>query len=285
MITRIIYYILILPISYLPYPLIYLISDFIYFLMFKVIKYRKRVVLNNLINSFPKKNKQELDIIMRHFYRHLCDIIMESIKGFTISEKQLKSRLIIKNPELSNFYAEKGQSIIFIGGHYNNWEIYAQAICMYSNHNCIGIYKPLSNKFLNKKIYYSRSRFGTNLVSIRHAKKSFIENEKAKAILFGSDQNPSNPKRAHWVEFLNQDTAFLFGAEKYAKEYDFPVIYVSIKKLKRGYYEAEYSVITDSPNKEEHGKITKDFTSKLEQDIVNKPQYWLWSHKRWKHKK
>ena len=120
---------------------------------------------------------------------------------------------------------------------------------------------------------------------MKQAKKSFTENEKAKAIVFGSDQNPSNPNRAHWVQFLNQDTAFLFGAEKYAKEYDFPVIYVSIRKLKRGYYEAEYSLITDSPNKEEHGKIIEDFAIKLEQDIVNKPQYWLWSHKRWKHKK
>jgi len=285
MITRVIYYILILPISYLPYPILYLISDFLYFLMFKVIRYRKRVVFTNLINSFPKKNKQELDIIMSNFYRHLCDIIMESIKGFTISEKQLRSRLVIKNPEFSNFYAEKGQSIIFIGGHYNNWEICAQAFSMYSNHNCVGIYKPLSNKFLNKKIYSSRTRFGTNLVSMRQAKKSFTQNDEAKAIVFGSDQNPSNPKSAFWLRFLNQDTAVLFGAEKYAKEYDFPVIYVSIRKLNRGYYEAEYSLITDSPTKEEYGKITKDFTRKLEQDIIKKPQYWLWSHKRWKHKK
>lgn len=285
MITRAIYYILILPISLLPYPILYLISDFTYLLIYKIIGYRKKVVLTNLTNSFPKKNKQELDSIMSDFYRHLCDIIMESLKGFTISEKQLKSRLVIKNPELSNSFAEKGQSIIFVGGHYNNWEICAQAFSMYSKHNCIGIYKPLSNKFLNKKIYSSRTKYGTSLVSMKQAKKSFIKSDKAKAIVFGSDQNPANPKRAYWLRFLNQDTAVLFGAEKYAKEYDFPVIYVSISKVKRGYYEAEYSLITDNPSKKEHGKITKEFTKRLEQDIIKQPQYWLWSHRRWKHKR
>ncbi len=285
MTTRVLYYILILPISLLPYPILYLISDLIYILIYKIIGYRKNVVLTNLNNSFPKKNKQELEIIMSDFYRHLCDIIMESLKGFTISEKQLRRRLVIKNPEFSNSFADKGQSIIFVGGHYNNWEICAQAFSMYSNHNCIGIYKPLSNNFLNKKIYSSRTRYGTNLVSMKQAKKSFTENDKVKAIVFGSDQNPSNPSRAYWLRFLNQDTAVLFGAEKYAKEYNFPVIYVSISKVKRGYYEVEYSLITDSPTKEKHGKITEDFTRKLEQDIIKNPQYWLWSHKRWKHKK
>ena len=285
MITRILYYILILPLSLLPYPLLYLLSDIIFLIMYRVIGYRKEVVFTNLKNSFPNKSKQELKKIMSDFYRHLCDIIMESVKGFTISEKQLRKRLIIKNPEFSNYFADKRQSIIFVGGHYNNWEICAQAFAMYSNHKCIGIYKPLSNAFINDKIYTSRSKYGMNLVSMKQTKKSFNEGDKPKAIVFGSDQNPSDPKRAHWVNFLNQDTAVLFGVEKYAKDYNWPVVFVSISKVKRGYYEVEYSLITDSPTEQPHGKITEDFTKRLEQDIINQPQYWLWSHKRWKHKR
>lgn len=285
MITKIFYYILILPLSLLPYPLLYLLSDIIFLIMYRVIGYRKEVVFTNLKNSFPNKSKQELKKIMSDFYRHLCDIIMESVKGFTISEKQLRKRLIIKNPEFSNYFADKGQSIIFVGGHYNNWEICAQAFAMYSNHKCIGIYKPLSNAFINDKIYTSRSKYGMHLISMKQTKKSFEDGDEPKAIVFGSDQNPANPKRAHWVQFLNQDTGVLFGVERYAKEYDWPVVFVCISKAKRGYYEVEYSLVTDKPNKEPHGKITEDFTKRLEQDIINQPQYWLWSHKRWKHKR
>ena len=285
MITKIFYYILILPLSLLPYPLLYLISDIIFLIMYRVIGYRKEIVFTNLKNSFPNKSKQELKKIMSDFYRHLCDIIMESVKGFTISEKQLRKRLIIKNPEFSNYFADKGQSIIFVGGHYNNWEICAQAFAMYSNHKCIGIYKPLSNTFINDKIYTSRSKYGMHLISMKQTKKSFEDGDEPKAIVFGSDQNPANPKRAHWVQFLNQDTGVLFGVERYAKEYDWPVVFVSIRKEKRGYYEVEYSLVTDNPNEEPHGKITEDFTKRLEKDIINQPQYWLWSHKRWKHKR
>ena len=285
MMTKFFYYLLILPLSLLPYPLLYLLSDIFFLIMYRVIGYRKEVVFANLRNSFPNKSKQELKKIMSDFYRHLCDIIMESVKGFTISEKQLRKRLIIKNPEFSNYFADKGQSIIFVGGHYNNWEICAQAFALYSKHKCIGIYKPLSNAFINDQIYTSRSKYGMHLISMKQTKKSFEDGDEPKAIVFGSDQNPANPKRAHWVQFLNQDTGVLFGVERYAKEYDWPVVFVSISKVKRGHYEVEYSLITDSPTEQPHGKITEDFTKRLEQDIINQPQYWLWSHKRWKHKR
>ena len=243
------------------------------------------MVFTNLKNSFPDKTNKELKIIMCDFYKHFCDLIMEGIKGFTISESQLRKRLVVLNPEFSNQYADKGKSIIFVGGHYNNWEMCAQAFAMYSNHKCIGIYKPLSNAFFNQKISESRSKYGMHLISMKQTKRSFEEKTKAKAIVFGSDQNPSSPKRAYWMEFLNQDTAVLFGVERYAKEYDWPVVYVSISKVKRGYYEVEYSLITENPTTEPYGKITEDYTKRIEKDIINLPQYWLWTHKRWKHKK
>ena len=285
MITKILFYLFIIPISILPHKILYFISDFIYLILFKLIGYRKEVVLNNLKNSFPEKNINELNNCMVLFYKHLADLIVESIKGFTISENQLRKRLVIKNPDLGNRYAQQGLSVIFVGGHFNNWEMCAQAFPLYSLHNCIGIYKPLKNKFMNKKLLSSRSKYGLNLISMIQAKKSFKNNEKINAILFASDQNPSSTKKAHWLEFLNQDTAVSFGLEKYSKEFNLPVIFVSINKLKRGFYEVTHSLITESPNSQANGKITEDFTKMLEKDIINKPQYWLWSHKRWKHKR
>ena len=285
MISRIFYYFFIIPISLLPHRFLYIISDILYLLMFRILSYRKMVVFENLKNSFPKRSNDDLKTIMSKFYHHLCDLIVESLKGFTISENELKKRLIVRNPELANTYAEKGQSIILVGAHYNNWEIVAQTLGIYSKHKCIGIYKPLSNKFLNKKIYESRSKFGMGLVSMKESKSSFKDDGIPKAVIFGSDQNPSNPKKAYWLKFLNQDTGVLFGAEKYSKDNNWPVIYATINKIKRGFYEVVYSLVTNNPKDEPYGKITEDFTKLIENDIVNNPQYWLWSHKRWKHKR
>ena len=285
MISRIFYYFFIIPISLLPHSFLYIISDVLYLLIFRILSYRKMIVFENLKNSFPKRSKDDLKNIMSKFYHHLCDLIVESLKGFTISENELKKRLIVRNPELVNTYAENGQSIILVGAHYNNWEIVAQTLGIYSKHKCIGIYKPLSNKFLNKKIYESRSKFGMGLVSMKESKSSFIDDGIPKAVIFGSDQNPSNPRKAYWLKFLNQDTGVLFGAEKYSKDNNWPVIYATINKIKRGFYEVVYSLVTNNPKDEPYGKITEDFTKLIENDIVNNPQYWLWSHKRWKHKR
>ena len=284
MATRILFYLIIIPISILPYPLIYLLSDLLYFILYKIIGYRTKVVFKNIKNSFPDKDIKEQKDIMSKFYKHLCDLIVESIKGFTISEKQLRKRLIVRNPEIADEYARKGQDIIFVGGHINNWEICAQAVPFYSEHDCIGIYKPLSNQFFDRKMKDSREKYGLNLVSMKQTKKTFEKSAKPKAIIFGSDQSPSNPARAYWLQFLNQDTGVLFGVEKYAKEYNWPVMYVTIYKIKRGYYEVQYKMITDTPLNTSYGEITTSFTKAIENDIIALPQYWLWSHKRWKHK-
>ena len=253
--------------------------------MFKIIGYRKSVVLKNLNNSFPNKSKTEIDHIANRFYRHLCDLILEGIKGFTISKNEIKKRLVVKNPNIINDFFNQKRSVILVGGHYNNWEIFAQGFAISSFHKCIGIYKPLSNKFLNNKLSKSRSKFGMNLISMKNTVRSFEDNNDTKAIIFGADQNPANPKKAHWIKFLNQDTGVLFGTEKFAKKYNWPVIFVNIIKRKRGFYEVELSLVTDDPINETHGQITEKFTRILENNIINQPEYWLWSHKRWKHKK
>ena len=280
------YYIIIIPISNLNNFFLYLVSDVLYLIVGKLLKYRKALITKNLKNSFPKKSENEIKIIRRYFYKHFSDLIVESLKGFTISEKGINKKIKLKNTELLNEMAKKKQNIILIGGHYNNWEMSAQKMPLECEHELFAIYKPLSNKFFDKKMKESREKFGLRMIPMKKTKNYFhTENEKPRAIIFGSDQSPSNTKNAHWIKFLNQESGFLFGAEKYAKEFNWPVVFVSIQKIKRGTYEVSFQLITDQPKKEPNGNIINDFANLLEADINQNPPYWLWTHNRWKKSK
>ena len=285
MITKILYYSLVIPISLLPFSIIYIISDLIYIIIYYLIGYRKNIVFNNLQNAFPHKSNDEIKKITKSFYKHFSDLIIEIIKGFTISSRQLSKRLIIENSEVLDKYAEKNKSVILIGGHYNNWEKCAQAFALSLKHKCYGIYRPLKNIFLNNKIYESRTRFGLNLVSMKKTKSLFRNLDITKAFLFASDQTPTKNKKSYWLNFLNQETVVFTGAERYAREYNLPVFYVSVSKIKRGFYKVKFTLITEKPNDLEFGKITDLYMNNLEKDIITSPQYWLWTHKRWKHKR
>ena len=280
------YHIIIIPISNLNNFFLYLVSDVLYLIVGKLIKYRKPLITKNLKNSFPEKNENEIKNIQRYFYKHFLDLIVESLKGFTISKKEINRKIKLKNPDLVNEMAQKSQNIILIGGHYNNWEMSAQKMPLECEHELFAIYKPLSNKFFDKKIKYSREKFGLRMISMKETKNYFQKNnEKPRAIIFGSDQSPSSTKNAHWLNFLNQESGFLFGAEKYAKEFNWPVVYVSIQKIQRGTYEVSFQLITDKPKEEPSGKIIQDFANLLEIDINRNPPYWLWTHNRWKKSK
>ena len=280
----ILYYLFILPISYLPYFLLYKVSNFLSFVFRALIKYRKKVIYKNLKNSFPEKNEKELKRLSNNFYNHFADLMVESFKGFTISKKQINQRFQAENQHVLERF--KDQNIIIIGGHYNNWEICGQGLPNYFDHEMLAIYKPLSNKYFDQKMKTSREKFGLKMIPMKNTKRYFTNNnKKPRAILFGSDQSPSNKNRAYWTHFLNQDTAFLYGAEKYATEFNWPVIYGSIIKNKRGFYSINYQVITENPSKCQTGDIISKFALLLEKDIKSKPEYWLWSHNRWKHKK
>ena len=284
--SRIVYYAIILPIAFLPYPLLYFFSDFAFFILFRVIGYRKKVVLSNIKNSFPQKNKKEHELIMKKFYRHFCDLVVESLKGFVISEEQLRKRFTIINAELANKYFDQGKDVIFVGGHYNNWEILAQGVNLELKHKIVGIYKPLTNKYFDKKMKTSREKYGMLLCPIKQT-KAFLDKDlgEPKGTIFAIDQRPGNPEKSYWMQFLNQDTPVLFGAEKYAKEYNTPVIFCTINKAKRGHYEGVLELIEEFPENKEYGEITSKNTLALEKDIIKNPQYWLWTHKRWKHKR
>ncbi len=285
-INFLLYYLVIIPLSLLPFPMLYLISDVMYVLFYYVIGYRKSIVLRNIRNSFPEKTSAEHIEISKKFYRHLCDLVVESLKIFTISEKEIKKRILFPNPESINKYYDHGKNIIMAGGHYNNWELFGVAIDALVKPQTIGIYKPLNNKFFDEKMRRTRSKYGLYMISTKIVKQVFEEEKNnLSAYIFAFDQSPSNPDNAYWTTFLNQDTAVLFGAERYAREYNYPVVFGRMNKIKRGYYVLDFEDVSNQPQQTATGEIMEKLVRLLEKDIINQPEYWLWSHKRWKHKR
>lgn len=255
-------------------------------MIYYVVGYRKKVVLQNLRNSFPEKSEKECIEINKKFYRHFCDLVVESLKAFTISKKQVSKRVICTNPEVINKYYDQKRSVIIAGGHYNNWEIFAVAVDALIKHDTVGIYTPLKNSFFDGKMRSTRGKYGLEMIATKEVKSFFDQNkQRLTATIFGCDQSPSNPKSAYWMEFLKQDTGVQFGVEKFSKEYNYPVLYGRINKVKRGYYTLDFIDVSANPNTTSYGEITETVTRLLEKDIQTAPQYWLWTHRRWKHKR
>jgi len=279
-----IYYCLIIPLSLLPFPVLHRISDLLYYLIFYLIGYRKRVVFTNLKNSFPEKTASEITDLAKSFYRYLCDLIVESIKLFSISKDDVVARSKFVNPELLDAFFEQGRSIIIVAGHYNNWEFFAQSCNLQMKHQAVGIYTPLSNPFFEKKFTGSRGRYHVVLLPKDQVKRFFEENrEEAIAVVFGADQSPSpNTKRVYWTNFLNQDTAVMFGTEKYAREYGYPVIFAKMHRLGRSRFNISFDLLEEDPSNAPYGSITERHTRMLEEQILEDPAYYLWTHKRWK---
>jgi len=284
--NKLIYYLLLVPISRLPFFILYGTSNVLYFIIYRIFGYRKAVVRTNLTHSFPKKSVAEIRDIEKAFYRHLCDIFVESIKNFTISEAAAIKRMKIVNPELLEPYFNKGQSVILVGGHYNNWELFALAIPGQIKHTPMALYSPLKNKFWDEKITSSRSKYGLHMLRIDPILKKIKKQKEEKyAVIFGSDQSPRKSQLAHFTNFLNQETAVAYGAERMAREFDIPIIAGSNIKVSRGHYKVIFKLISEDHSKFKKGEITAAFTEHLEKDILAAPQYWLWSHNRWKHQK
>jgi len=282
--SKLLYYLIIYPISKLPFGVLYIISNSFYYLIFYVFPYRKKVVKQNLQIAFPQLNEHEINLICKKFYKHFCDIVVETIKVFSIDEETLHKHLHIVNPEYLIKYHNQNKSVILVTGHYANWEWAALAFTGKTNFKTMGIFKPLSNNFFNQLLISSRGKFGCELCAPKQV-GVFIENHKEQQYAYGfiADQNPSNVSKGHWMEFFGKQVPVNFGLEKYAKKYDMPVVFGKILKQKRGYYTMEYIELTDAPNSFKDGKICEMFMKFLEQIIKEEPQYWLWTHKRWKH--
>jgi KDO2-lipid IV(A) lauroyltransferase len=254
--------------------------------MYYVISFRKKIVRGNLSRSFPEKKLSEIKVIERKFYKHLADIILESLKLFSISKNQLQKRFVMQNPEVLNQFYDQGKSVIIVAAHYNNWEMAGTSFDFQIKHKTLGIYSPLHNKFFNKKTLKSRSRFGAILVPQNIAVRYILRYQnQLSAIVFGIDQSTPSTKHVFWNTFLNQETAWVAGAEIYARKFNYPVVYAHFIKVKRGYYETIFELLEENPAHTKEGEITEKYTRYLEQKIIEKPEYWLWSHRRWKRKR
>lgn len=284
-------YILVYPIlwiiSILPFRLLYLLSDGIYLVLYYGIGYRKKVVTDNLILVFPEKSNNEINDIKKKFYKHMVDMFLEMIKSLTISKRELNKRFIITNPEELKRLEAQNKSVVIMYGHYASYE-WSVVVENYLNFKGYGIYKRIKNIYFDKLARRIRSKYNTTLIPTKETIASITQNE-AKGvksmIAFLSDQSPKSIAKAyHWVNFMNIKVPCFTGAEMIAKKLDLAVTYLKINKVKRGYYKAEFIPLADNARDYKDYHITDAFTRLLEDQIKAAPEYYLWTHKRWKHK-
>lgn len=271
--------------SLLPHFVLYRISDFLFFVFYHLIGYRRKVVFNNLKNSFPEKETAELKRIEKAFYKNLADIIIETVKEFSISESQMKKRFKFVNPEVFDHFHKKNQSVMMMMGHYNNWE-YAVSTSLWIKQDFYAVYGRIKNKIFNKYLVKTREKFGLNLFPMEKTYEAMLSHKQGNNLyMFMADQSPHHGRIKFWLDFLNQETPVHIGAENLSRKLNLGVVFIEIKRVKRGYYEVNAEILFEDPNETEKFEITKKYFKTLEEIITRKPENWLWSHKRWKHKK
>ncbi len=284
-------YILIYPIlwliSILPFRLLYAFSDFIYLIVYYVIGYRKKTVRENLALALPDLSDKERLVIEKKSFHYLCDMFLEMIKTMTISKKELNKRYVFTNMETYIELERKGKSIALMCAHYASYE-WAVSMNHHINFIGYGIYKKIANKYFDKLVRDIRSKFKAVLITTKET-KSTIENNAKNNILgiygFASDQTPRRSDNLYWYTFMGIETPIHFGAEMLAKRYNMNVIFLKGKRIKRGYYEASFEILSEDVKSIPNYKISEEFIRRVEQQIYEAPEFYLWTHKRWKHKK
>ena len=272
-------------ISFLPFRAIYLLSDIMNFFLFRLFRYRRTVIRGNMERSFPEKSPAEIDAIEKEFHKYFCDLSLETIKTLSIRGSGVKKHVKFKCAELFNKYAEKDQSVIIVMGHYGNWELAGSSFAVECEHKLIVIYHPLKDRKFNELVVKMRTGLGNELYARNDVLRGMIrDRNRLTATAFIADQTPA-PEGAYWTEFLNQDTPVFTGTAKIAKKFNYPVIYVSVDRPTRGHYTVEAEVLFENPADHVEDEISERHTKKLEEDIKRRPEIWLWSHKRWKHKR
>lgn len=294
--------VIVVPLSKLPLNVLYGLIPVFSFLLNRIFGYRKQVIKDNLERALfnaeitatndenPKETTQKTT---QKYYRHLSKLFVESLKGFGIEKAELLERFKCSNPEILDAYFEQGESVILVSSHYANWEWGAIAAPLYLKHKSVCVYKPISNDFFEEKVNKSRTKYGLELVALSNTYRKIYRQEseskqseignKPSAYILVSDQNPSNLKRAHWIDFFGQKTATIHGPALYANRFDLPIFYIDIKEIKQGYYDCRFEPICTNPKEVEPAEITQRFMTFLEAQIRRQPELWLWSHKRWKH--
>lgn len=285
---KILYYLLMAvcyPISLLPFWVHYLFADVLYILIYYVGRYRVKVVSKNLASAFPEKSEKERKCIERNFYQWFCDYIVESMKLLTISQEEMKRRIVFRGSKLIDEIIGSGQSITLYVGHYCNWE-WASSIPLWINPSVWGgqVYHPLENKVFNKVFLKIRERMGAHCIAMQDTLREVMKHKRDnRPIVMGyiSDQKPLWVNIHHWVDFLHHDTPVLTGAERIACKMNHAVFYLDIQRVRRGYYKAEFKCITREPQKFKEYELTDIYFGMLEKSIRRAPEFWLWSHDRW----
>lgn len=287
---QLIAYILIYPIlwlvSILPFRLLYGLSDVLWVFIYKIFGYRKSTVKENLRLVFPDKSEKDIVKITSEFYHHLCDMMLEAVKSMTISEAELIKRYKFTNVELINDFEEKQRSVMLMCGHYGSWE-WLFILQKYVNHKGYAVYKRLSNKYFDRLVKRIRARHETYLITTKETLGVLFRSRKKGELTingFVSDQSPKASKALYWNEFMGIKVPMQVGAEILAKKLNMVVVFLEVKRIKRGYYESTFKTITENPKDYKNYEITDIFSKLVEQQIIEAPQYYLWTHKRWKHR-
>lgn len=283
--SRFLIYFLCYPLALLPMCVLYVLAGVLYLVLNYVVRYRRKVIEKNLRNSFPEKNAQQIRRLRNQYYWHLSQIAVEMIKMLVMGRKNLRRRYRCVNPELVNQFYEQGKSVILISSHYNNWEWMILALDEMFMHHGVGVGKANSDKGFEKVVNRARTRYGTAVVFADTVRDVFEKNAASQtptAYMMLSDQSPNSRKRCYVTDFLNQKTGVIFGAEHFARKYDIPVVYYQVVKERMGYYRIELQLITENPNACPEYFITQRYVELLEQTIRQRPECWLWSHRRWK---
>lgn len=244
-------------------------------------------MLQNLRNAFPEKTDKEINAICKAFYHCFCDLVLEMFKVLTISKESIIKRCKFDPESFAIFskFANEGKSVILVMGHTGNWEWAGHPFTLLCRQQLYVLYHPARNKYFNGLMLRMRTRFGTRMIAMKTAYKEMLAHKnELTTTVFIADQTPQ-PDHAYWTTFLNQDTPIFKGTEIIAKKLNLPVVYASVKKIKRGYYEMFAKILTENPAATADGEISEMHTKMLEKDIIDQPETWLWSHRRWKHKR
>ncbi|WP_292889547.1 lysophospholipid acyltransferase family protein [Nonlabens sp.] len=270
-------------ISRLPFPIVYVLSDFFYFITYYIIGYRKEIIKNNLRIAFPNKDEKEITRLAKKSTQHFCDIFIEMIKSMGMSKMSMKKRFLCKNPETVNAFAKAKRPLIVMFGHQASYE-WTMVLDEVLDYKVYAIYKPLKNKRWNTLIVNIRKKFNSELVAMKEATAAMKESAEKEAALFAlvADQSPMAGRAQYFTNFFNVPSAVFKGAERIAREHQTAVVFLRVTKVKRGYYETEFVNITTNGAETKDWQITDTFFQLLEEQIIKQPEYYLWSHKRWK---
>jgi KDO2-lipid IV(A) lauroyltransferase len=274
-------------VTLLPLRILYIFSDIIFPFMYYFPGYRRNVVRTNLQNSLPGKSEKEIKLIEKKFYHYLCDLFMETFKLTHMSNEQLMKRFPLSNPELLDRLYNEGRDVVAVLGHYGNWE-WLVCLPLYTKLQTVSIYKPLRNKHFDKYMINNRSRNGMVLTPMQNVIREIINSRKnnTRALYaFITDQTPPKGDVKFWTRFLNQDTPVYLGAEKIASKYDMAVVFFRIERTGRGHYEFAIELLFEHSTGLPDHLITETHVKRLEEIILANPEFWIWSHRRWKHKR